>query len=63
MKPPPLSAGPLRLTPEQEAAVLRWADDCLWTTPAQIEFNLRVFARVILAAARPGRPREKDACA
>jgi hypothetical protein len=43
---------PIDLNPEQERAVQQWAasESRLWTTPAVTEFNLRVFARVILAA-------------
>lgn len=42
---------PIRLSDEQEAAVKLWgADDRLWTTQETVEFNLRTFARVALAA-------------
>jgi hypothetical protein len=43
---------PIELNPEQERAVQQWAasESRLWTTPAVTAFNLRVFARVILAA-------------
>lgn len=64
---------PMRLTPEQEQAVQAWAaDDRLWTAQETVAFNLRVFARVILAAgesrgidrapdaARPDADREAD---
>ena len=38
----------------QERAVREWAaDDRLWTTQETVEFNLRVFARVILALSEP----------
>jgi hypothetical protein len=51
-----LQRGPIRLNPEQERAVTQWAaDDRLWTTQETVEFNLRVFARVILAAQTVGR--------
>jgi len=42
---------PLALNAEQLRAVKHWAaDDRLWATPETVEFNLRIFARVILAA-------------
>jgi hypothetical protein len=43
----------LALNDEQRRAVTQWAaDDRLWTTQETVEFNLAVFARVILAANR-----------
>lgn len=42
----------IQLTPQQEQAAKDWAaEDQLWTTQETVEFNLRTFARVILAAA------------
>ena len=42
---------PLALNAEQMRAVKQWAaDDRLWTDQGTVEFNLQVFARVILAA-------------
>lgn len=39
------------LNEQQERAIKDWAaDDRLWTTQETVEFNLRVFARVILKA-------------
>ena len=44
-------AFPIPLNEAHERAVKEWAaDDRLWTTQGTVEFNLRVFARVILAA-------------
>lgn len=44
------SVAPISLNATQEAAVHDWAaDDRLWTTQETVEFNLRLFARVILA--------------
>lgn len=41
---------PVPLNAEQEAAAKLWAaDDRLWTTQETVEFNLRTFARKILA--------------
>lgn len=48
----PSPIAPVPLNPTQEAAVKSWAaDDRLWTTQDTVEFNLRVFARSIVAAA------------
>jgi hypothetical protein len=42
---------PIALNEEQLRAAKQWAaDDRLWTDQQTVEFNLRVFARVILAA-------------
>lgn len=42
---------PLPLNAAQELAAKTWAaDDRLWTTQETVEFNLRIFARVILAS-------------
>ena|SRR3990167_8015164 len=42
---------PIPLNEAHERAVKEWAaDDRLWTTQDTVEFNLRVFARAILAA-------------
>jgi hypothetical protein len=44
--------GPIQLNAGQESLVTQWAaDDRLWTTGETVQFNLRVFARAILAAA------------
>jgi hypothetical protein len=46
-----LYRSPICLNAEQERAVAQWAaDDRLWTGQDTVAFNLRVFARVILAA-------------
>jgi hypothetical protein len=47
-------AAPLiELNAEQLREVERWAaDDSLWTTQETVAFNLKIFARVILAADR-----------
>ena len=48
------SANPITLNAAQESAVKEWAaDDRLWTTQETVEFNLRIFARVILKADSP----------
>jgi hypothetical protein len=45
---------PIPLNAEQERAAKEWAaDDRLWTTQETVEFNLRTFARKILAAGGP----------
>jgi hypothetical protein len=45
---------PIPLNDWQERAIKQWAaDDRLWTTQDTVEFNLRTFARSILAAASP----------
>jgi hypothetical protein len=45
------------LNTDQEQAIKKWAaDDRLWTTQDTVEFNLRVFARLILALQMFGRP-------
>jgi hypothetical protein len=42
--------GPIALNAAQERAVKVWAaDDRLWTTQETVEFNLRTFARLVLA--------------
>ena len=42
---------PIPLNTVQDSAIKEWsADDRLWTTQETVEFNLRTFARVILAA-------------
>lgn len=42
---------PIPLSSAQELLVKQWAaDDRLWTTQETVEFNLRVFARAVLAA-------------
>jgi len=42
---------PIPLNAAQEQAAKEWAtDDRLWTTQETVEFNLRTFARVVLAA-------------
>jgi hypothetical protein len=42
---------PIPLNAEQEQAAKAWAaDDRLWTTQDTVEFNLRTFARVVLAS-------------
>jgi hypothetical protein len=47
----PKSVLPLHLNEKQEEEIRRWAaDDRLWNTGETVIFNLRVFARVILAA-------------
>jgi hypothetical protein len=44
---------PIQLNAKQEQAAKEWAaDDRLWTTQETVEFNLRTFARKILAAVR-----------
>lgn len=49
-----MGAYPIPLNDAQEKAALEWAaDDRLWTTQETVEFNLRVFARVILSALPP----------
>lgn len=46
---PSAGPAPIPLNAAQERAVQEWAaDDRLWTTQETVEFNLRVFARVIL---------------
>jgi hypothetical protein len=50
----PLSLNAGHLTAQQLAAAKQWAaDDRLWTTQETVEFNLRTFARVVLAAQPP----------
>ena len=45
-----LRTAPLPLTDVQEQAIKAWAaDDRLWTTQETVEFNLRTFARHVLA--------------
>lgn len=44
----------LPLSDAQEQAVKDWAaDDRLWMTQDTVEFNLRIFARVILRDSQP----------
>lgn len=50
---------PIPLNARQEQTAKEWAaDDRLWTTQETVEFNLRTFARTILAAASDATPRE-----
>jgi len=49
-----IRAVPIVLNAAQERAVKEWAaDDRLWTTQETVEFNLRTFARAIMAAESP----------
>jgi hypothetical protein len=45
-----MNVPPIPLTSAQEQAIREWAaDDRLWTTQETVEFNLRIFARLMLS--------------
>lgn len=52
-EPSVATGGPIALNDTQEQLVREWAaDDRLWNTQPTVEFNLRIFARAILAASQ-----------